>query len=658
MHKHMMGGRRFLAVERLPRIADEWLTRVTAAIDRSQAFFLITQAPEGFWAGELQANVTLTAEYIMFRHFLGHVDPERERKAVHHILRTQQPDGGWNIYYGGPSNLSATIEAYFALKLAGCSPDTPSMHKARELIHAKGGVEKSRVFTKINLALFGQYDWQGIPTMPVEMMFLPTDFYFSIYEFSSWSRSVIVPLMIVFAQKPQVTIPGFPGIPELYNTPPHYRRMTVEWSEDMLSWRNFFVLMDRLLKILEKQPIQAVRVAAIRRAERWILEHQDDTGDWGGIMPAMMNSILALLSLGYEPSDPVIAKGLEAIERFGIETTEEFRLQSCVSPVWDTALAAIALYESGLSPTHPALLKAARWLLSKQVLRTGAWAIKNRKGEPGGWAFEFFNDFFPDNDDTAIVLLALLNSHLPEAEDMKNAYQRGLAWLLSMQCADGGWGAFDINNNKRLLNKIPFADLESLLDPSTGDVTGRIMELLGKLGYARKHPVVRRALRFLRRDQTEDGAWYGRWGVNYVYGTWAVLTGLRALGEDFSQEYIQRAVRWVESCQNPDGGWGESCFSYDDPRTKGMGESTPSQTAWAVMALIESGRADSSAVERGIRFLLERQRDDGTWEEEEYTGTGFPKHFYINYHLYRNYFPLMALARYRAAVAGDGQDRM
>jgi len=633
-------------------VSREWIGRVTEAIDRSRRFFLTSQAPEGFWVGELQSNVTITAEYIMFQYFLGRPERTRVDKAVRHLLRTQQPDGGWNIYYAGPSELSATVEAYFALKLAGVSPNQPSMKMARKLILSLGGVEKSRVFTKINLALFGQYSWEGIPSMPVEMMFLPTGFYFNIYEFSSWSRSVIVPLMIIFAKKPEVKLEGFQGIDELYATPPDQRSMAVEWSEELVSWRNFFVLVDRLLKILERRTPPAVRAAAVRRAEQWILEHQDVAGDWGGIMPAMMNSVLALLSLGYQPTDPVIAKGLEAIERFGIETADEFWLQSCVSPVWDTAITIIALSDSGLDPMHPALTKAARWLLSKQVLRKGDWAIKNRRGQPGGWSFEFFNDFFPDNDDTAMVLLALRLVQLPEEETLKEACQRGLAWLLSMQCDDGGWGAFDMNNNKRLLNKIPFADLESLLDPSTSDVTGRIMELLGKLGYPPQHPVMRRALRFLRKDQTEEGAWYGRWGVNYIYGTWAVLTGLRALGEDFSQDYIQHAIHWLESCQNPDGGWGESCYSYEDPRTKGQGPSTPSQTAWAAMALIESGKATTPTVERAIRFLVERQQADGTWTEEEYTGTGFPKHFYINYHLYRNYFPLMALARYRQALAG------
>jgi squalene-hopene/tetraprenyl-beta-curcumene cyclase len=367
----------------------------------------------------------------------------------------------------------------------------------------------------------------------------------------------------------------------------------------------------------------------------------------------MMNSVLALLSLGYKPTDPVIVKGLEAIERFGIETSSEFRLQSCVSPVWDTAITVIALAESGLPAAHPALTKAAKWLISKQVLRKGDWAVKNRRGQPGGWSFEFFNDFFPDNDDTAMVLLALQHVPLVDRQSLEEACQRGLAWLLSMQCDDGGWGAFDLNNNRRLLNRIPFADLESLLDPSTSDVTGRVVELLAKLGYPRQHPAIRRALRFLRKDQAQDGSWYGRWGVNYIYGTWAVLTGLKALGEDFSQDYIQRAVRWLEGCQNPDGGWGETCESYANPRLKGVGTSTPSQTAWAVMALIESGLSCSPAVESGVRFLVDRQQPDGTWVEDEFTGTGFPKHFYINYHLYRNYFPLMTLARYRsAAMAG------
>ena len=629
----------------------EWIRRVTEAIDRSRHFFLTTQAPEGFWVGELQSNVTIIAEYIMFQYFLGHRDPQRLRKAVRHILGTQLPDGGWNIYFGGPSELSATVEAYFALKLAGHPADDARMKKACQLIMAKGGVEQSRVFTKINLALFGQYSWEGIPSMPVEMMFLPTGFYFNIYEFSSWSRSVIVPLMIIFAQKPQVKLDGFPGIDELYASPPDQRQAAVEWSEELVSWRNFFVLADRALKILERRTIPAVRAAAIRRAEQWILDHQDITGEWGGIMPAMMNSVLALLSLGYKATDPVIVKGIEAIERFGIETSSEFRLQSCVSPVWDTAITVIALAESGLHTTHPALTKAADWLVSKQVLRKGDWAVKNRKGKPGGWSFEFFNDFFPDNDDTAMVLLALRHVRVPDEQTLKEACQRGLAWLLSMQCDDGGWGAFDMNNNRRLLNHIPFADLESLLDPSTSDVTGRVMELLAKLGYPRQHPVIRRALRFLRKDQSEDGSWYGRWGVNYIYGTWAVLTGLRALGEDFSQGYIQRAIRWVERCQNPDGGWGESCETYVNPQTKGNGTSTPSQTAWAVMALIESGQEYSPVVELGIRFLVERQQRDGTWAEEEFTGTGFPKHFYINYHLYRNYFPLMALARYRSALS-------
>ena len=623
---------------------------MTEVINRSQQFFLTTQAQEGFWVGELESNVTIIAEYIMFQTFLGHPNPKRLRKAVRHILRLQLPDGGWNIYCGGPSELSATVEAYFALKLAGRPADDACMQKARDLIIAKGGVEKSRVFTKIHLALFGQYSWEGIPSMPVEMMFLPTGFYFNIYEFSSWSRSVIVPLMIIFAQKPQVKLDGFPGIDELYASPPDQRQTAVEWSEELVSWRNFFVLADRVLKMLERRTIPAVRAAAVRRAEQWILEHQDITGDWGGIMPAMMNSVIALLSLGYRKTDRVIAKGLEAIERFGIETADEFRLQSCVSPVWDTAITVIALAESGLHSTHPVLAKAAGWLVSKQVLRKGDWAVKNRKGKPGGWAFEFFNDFFPDNDDTAMVLLALRNVHLREERVLKEACQRGLSWLLSMQCDDGGWGAFDMNNNKRLLNRIPFADLESLLDPSTSDVTGRVVELLGKLGYPRQHPVMRRALRFLRKDQSEEGSWYGRWGVNYIYGTCHVLCGLRSVNEPMHQPYIRRAVRWLVSHQNPDGGWGETCQSYAEPSLRGRGVSTASQTAWALMGLLAAGEARTKAVQRGIEYLLRTQTAEGSWYEPEFTGTGFPKYFFIKYHMYQHYFPLMALARYRQSL--------
>ncbi len=623
--------------------------RLALAVRRSQGYLLSQQHAEGFWVGELEANTTLTSEYVLFRHLLGHVDDVRQQKCVRYLLSQQQEDGGWNLYYGGPSELSTTIEAYFAMRVAGVSPQEAALQRARQCILAQGGITKSRVFTKIFLALFGQYDWRGIPMIPPEIIFLPRSFYINVYEFSSWSRSVIVPLSIIFAKKPLCTLSPEFNIEELFLEPPGPSRHAMPLRERGFNWGTFFTLLDSFLKISERYTSQVVREAAMRRAEQWTLEHQDQTGDWGGIMPAMMNSVLALVSLGYPLHAPPVAKGLEAIERFGIETSDTFRLQSCVSPVWDTVLSVTALADSGLPRTHTALRKAMQWVISKQVRREGDWKVKNRRGQPGGWAFEFNNDFYPDNDDTAAVLIALHKAGLPD-EEKGDVLQRGLHWLLSMQCDDGGWGAFDVNNNKAILNKIPFADLESMLDPSTSDLTGRALELLGHIGFPRTHRIVKQALRFIQNDQKPDGSWYGRWGVNYIYGTCHVLCGLRSVGESMEQPYIQRAVRWLMAHQNADGGWGESCRSYEDPSLGGTGVSTASQTAWALMGLLAAGASHSQAVKRGVDFLLRTQNTQGTWYEPEFTGTGFPKYFFIKYHMYQHYFPLMALARYRSHV--------
>ena len=623
--------------------------RLSQAIRRLQDYILSQQLAEGFWVGELEANTTLTSEYILFRHLIGHVDTEREQKCVRYLLSQQQPDGGWTLYYGGPSDLSTTIEAYFAMRVARVTPYAPAMQLARRFILARGGLTQSRVFTKIFLALFGQYDWRGIPVIPPEIIFLPRSFYINVYEFSSWSRSVIVPLSIVFAQKPLCRLPAALHVTELFVEPPGSGRYAMPIRERRFNWNTFFVLLDRLLKISERYTPQTLREAAMRRAEQWTLEHQDHTGDWGGIMPAMMNSVLALVSLGYSLRSLPVAKGLQAIERFGIETADTFRLQACVSPVWDTVLSIIALADSGLPRTHPNVRRSVQWVMGKQVLREGDWKVKNRRGQPGGWAFEFNNDFYPDNDDTVAVMIALYKAGLPD-EEKGEVLQRGLQWLLSMQCDDGGWGAFDVNNNKVILNKIPFADHESMLDPSTCDVTGRVLELLGLIGFPRTHPIVRRALRFVRNNQEPDGAWYGRWGVNYIYGTCHVLCGLRSANEPMHQPYIRRAVRWLVSHQNPDGGWGETCQSYADPSLRGRGVSTASQTAWALMGLLAAGEARTKAVARGIDYLLRTQTAGGSWYEPEFTGTGFPKHFFIKYHMYQLYFPLMALARYRQSL--------
>jgi squalene-hopene/tetraprenyl-beta-curcumene cyclase len=624
--------------------------RLTQAIRCSQAYLLSQQQPEGYWVGELEANITLTAQYLLFRHLIGRVDEVRQQQCVRYLLSQQELDGGWRLYYGGPSDLSATIEAYFAMRVAGVPPADPAMRRARQLILAQGGLTNAHVFTKIHLALFGQYDWRGIPVIPPEIIFLPRGVHFNIYEFSSWSRSVIMPLTVLFAKKPLCPLPPEHHVDELFVEPPGPERYAMKRRDPGINWELVFFLLDGLLKASEKYASQTLRETALRRVEQWLLEHQDHTGDWGGIMPAMLNSVLALFYLGHRLDSPLIVKGLAAIERFGIEEADTFRLQPCVSPVWDTVLTVTALADSGVPRTHPAVRQAMRWVVGKQVLREGDWKVKNRHGQPGGWSFEFNNDLYPDNDDTAAVLIAFHKGGLPD-EAKGEVFQRGLSWLLSMQCDDGGWGAFDLNNNKKLLNKIPFADLESMLDPSTCDVTGRALELLGLIGFPRTHRVVRRAMRFIRQHQEGDGAWYGRWGVNYIYGTCHVLCGLRAVGEDMRQPYIRQAVRWFLKQQNANGGWGETCRSYEDPSYRGMGVSTASQTAWALMGLLAAGEARHAAVARGVEFLLQTQTADGSWYEPEFTGTGFPKYFFIKYHMYQHYFPLMALARYRSSLA-------
>lgn len=627
--------------------------KLKLAISRSQNYLLGQQREEGYWISELEANTTLTSEYILFNRYLGKVDTIKERKAVELLKRTHQPDGGWNIYYGGSSELSTTVEAYFALKIAGISPDNPIMKKARTFIVNNGGIENCRVFTKIFLALFGLYEWKKLPSMPVEMMLLPNWFYFNIYEFSSWSRSVIVPLLIIFAKKPTLQLPDLFSLDELCISNGYSNPKICNTFNDC--WKSFFRYFDKFfLKVLDSHPMNFMREKAIKKAERWVLEHRDDSGNWGGIIPAMMNSVIALRCLGHDIDGIRIKKGLEIIESFRIENTETLSLQSCISPVWDTAIICNALRKAGLPDNHPDLIRAANWLIDKQILKDGDWKIKNREGQPGGWAFEFENDFYPDTDDTAEVLMALQNITINPSDDKsKEAFNRGLRWLLSMQSSNGGWAAFDVDNNKRIINKIPFADLESLLDPPSSDVTGRVLWILGIIGYRADYPPVRDALNFLKRNQEPDGAWYGRWGVNYIYGTFLVLNGLKAIGEDMNQGYIQKAVNWLKIHQNQDGGWGESCKSYEDKNYKGIGDSTASQTAWALMGLLAVDESTSSFVQKGIKYLIDRQNDDGTWDENEYTGTGFPKHFYIKYHMYRNYFPLLALSEYHNQTKND-----
>jgi squalene-hopene/tetraprenyl-beta-curcumene cyclase len=619
------------------------------AILKTQRFLLgLQDTNEGFWVGNLESNVSITAEYIMLYRYLDMVDDHRERRAIDYILSQQLPDGSWNIYYGGPGDISLTIEAYVALKLSGLSHDQPSMTRAREFILAQGGLERARVFTKIHLALLGLYPWEKIPHIPPEIIFFPKFFPLNIYQMSSWARSCVVPLSIIMAYHPHHRPIPYLTIDELYSSGKSDQRMQYHKLVDRL-----FIYLDAFFKGYNRFPLKPLRQKAVQRVERWILEHQEPSGDWGGIIPAMLYSLLALITLGYKKDDPVIAKGIEAIERFTVKEGDMLWLQSCVSPVWDTAWNIYALALSGIPKDHPQLLKAAQWLLAKQVLSYGDWSIKNKRGKPGGWSFEFYNSFYPDIDDTCLVILALKNILLASKEEdgKEAAIQRAINWVISMQGKDGGFGAFDKDNNKEILNKIPFADHKAMLDKSVPDLTGRVLEVLGELGYDAQFPPAKRAIMFLKKQQEKDGSWYGRWGVNYIYGTWSALSGLCSIGLEPTCPEISRAAAWLKQVQNPDGGWGETCHSYVDSSLKGKGKSTPSQSAWAVLGLIAAGEGKGTEVRKGIEFLLKTQQNNGSWEEKEYTGTGFPGHFYLNYHMYKYYFPLLALAKYKAIIS-------
>ena len=622
------------------------------AIEGSRDFFFREQLPKGYWWAELESNVTITAEYLMLFQFLGLVDHERQRKMANYLLSKQTEEGYWTIYFGGPGDLSTTVEAYFALKLAGYPADHPAMAKARAFVLEQGGIIKTRVFTKIFLALFGEFAWFGVPSMPVELTLLPNWAYFNMYEFSSWARATIIPLSIVMTSRPVHKLPPALRVQELFVRPPRPIDYTFSKEDGILTWKNFFIGADHLLKVYESSPVRPFKKRALASAEKWVLEHQESTGDWGGIQPAMLNAVLSLHALGYPNDHPVIATGLAALANFCIETGDELVLQSCISPVWDTALALKALTDSGVPNDHPSLVKGAQWLLDKEVRKPGDWRIKSPDLEPGGWAFEFLNDWYPDVDDSGFVMIALKGIAVKDRKSMNGAIKRGINWCLGMQSKNGGWGAFDKDNTKYLLNKIPFADLEALIDPPSADLTGRMLELMGTFGYAREFPAAVSAIEFLKKNQEPEGPWWGRWGVNYLYGTWSVMCGLAAIGEDPNQPYIKKAVNWLKSRQNIDGGWGETCESYHDRTLAGMGESTPSQTGWALLALMAAGEAGSSTVARGVQHLISTQNADGTWDETQYTGTGFPKFFMIKYHIYRNCFPLMALGTFRTLTGG------
>ena len=628
--------------------------RVAKAIAASQNYLLSIQYPEGYWWAELESNVTITAEAVLL-HKIWESDKQRPLHKVETYLRQEQREhGGWELYYGDGGNLSTSVEAYMALKLLGIPATDPAMRRARDFIVERGGISKSRIFTKFHLALIGCYDWRGVPSIPPWVMLLPSSFVFNIYELSSWARGSTVPLLIVFDKKPVYKVnPGI-TLDELYTEGVENVRYELPRNSD---WTDLFVVLDDAFKLAEKLNVVPLREEGLKAAEQWVLERQEATGDWGGIIPAMLNSLLALRCLDYDVADPIVERGLQAIDRFAIETEDTYRVQPCVSPVWDTAWVMRGLVESGMEPDHPALVRGGEWLLSKQILDYGDWAVKNKQGKPGAWAFEFENRFYPDVDDSAVVVMALQDVKLPNEKLKQAAMTRTLNWIATMQCKPGGWAAFDLDNDQNWLNYLPYADLKAMIDPNTADVTARVLEMLGCCNLSMDGNRVERSLAYLSHEQEPEGCWFGRWGVNYIYGTSGVLSALSLIAPQTHRSSIERGAAWLVGCQNTDGGWGETCRSYDDASLKGQGRSTASQTAWALIGLMAAGKATGSlatqAIERGIDYLVNTQKPDGTWYEADFTGTGFPSHFYLKYHFYAQYFPLIALGRYQSLLSNS-----
>ncbi len=674
----------------IEKSAEHLLNKFVPADSHDHRVRDLDAADLGSWNGELEADSSLESDYILFLYYL---DPEANRekflKLANRIRALQLEDGSWNIYHGGPGEISASVKAYFALKLVGVPTTDPLMVRAREAILAMGGADKVNSFTRIYLSFLNQVDWKDCPAIPPEIVLLPRFLYLNIYEISYWSRAILIPLSILYDRRPNREIPPEARIDEIFpgngtgkgaddgssgrvgaaeprgngagERSKPLRLGKIPKDPNLFSWKNIFLLIDRVLKLVEKAPLKPFRNLAVKRAEKWMVERFEHSDGLGAIFPSMVNSVMALHSLGYDVDHPHIAKTLEKLRELEIEEGDSIRLQPCLSPVWDTALALNALGEARLDEDHPVGETAARWLVSKEALQPGDWQLRTPDTEASGWYFQFNNEFYPDIDDTAAVLMALERFDLSKVEGGEDAIRRGLTWMLDMQCSNGGWAAFDVDIDREILTHVPFADHNAMLDPACADITGRVLEALGRfptlLDNAQVRSSIDRGVKYLREEQKEDGSWFGRWGVNYVYGTWQSLKGLNTVRVSDADPMIRRGAEWLRSVQNNDGGWGESCRSYEDEKTAGQGPSTASQTAWGVMGLIAAGEVNSPAVERGIEYLLRTQNGDGGWTELHFTGTGFPRVFYLRYHFYCLYFPLFALAHYRNAVRGDSSVR-
>lgn len=630
---------------------DESVAKLDYTIDRAQRSLIALQKPEGYWHGALEANAEMNAEFIIFNHFMDSVDLELEARLKKHLLDTQCADGSWNLYQGGEGYLSTTIESYFALKLTGMRAGDEPMAAARRWILSKGGIVNCGTLARFYLAAMGQITWDATAALPVEIALLPNWFPINIYELGSWARGTLMALMLLQAARPEKKIDYQRGILELFIEPPHFTRFHQPRGKKLLSLRNALNLVDRGLRAYNRHNLKSLRARALQRVENWIVEHQEANGSWGGIEPCYLLSAMALKANGYRNDHPVLKKALDASRELIWHFEDHALYMPCVSVNWDSALAGRALLDSGVAADSPVLKKTSRWFIDHQIFKKGDWSVKRPKLDPGGWAFEFYNDCYPDVDDSAVILSVIAEAGSDDPAMKERAIAAGANWVMGMQSRDGGFAAFDADNDSTWLNQMPLADVEAVTDPSCPDLTGRVLEMMGAVGYRIDHPVAARAIEWLKRNQSREGGWWGRWGVNYIYGTFSALSGLRAIGVDINQPWIKRAIEWLKSKQNPDGGWGESPLSDRDPSWIGRGASTASQTAWAMIGLIAGEAGVSEHALRGAQWLSERQNDDGTWTETESTGNGFPNHFYLRYELYAQYFPLMALGRLRRRLA-------
>ncbi|KAA8386645.1 squalene--hopene cyclase [Acetobacter tropicalis] len=622
------------------------------AVTNAHAALGKRQQADGHWVYELEADATIPAEYVLLEHYLDRIDDALEQKIGNYLRRIQSKDhGGWPLYHNGKFDLSASVKAYFALKAVGDDINAPHMRRAREAILDHGGAERTNVFTRCQLALFGDAPWRATPVMPVELMLLPRKAFFSVWNMSYWSRTVVAPLLVLAALKPIAINPRQIHVRELFVTPPE---VVKDWIRGPYRsvWGRVFKGLDTVLRpVLPFIPTKT-HDKAIKAAVDFIEPRLNGEDGLGAIYPAMANVVMMYRALGVPDEDPRAVTAWKAVQKLLVIKDDEAYCQPCVSPIWDTGLSGHAMLEAASGPNGVApeetlteLRKASAWLRDKQILDVkGDWAINKPDLAPGGWAFQYGNDYYPDVDDTAVVGMLLHREGDPANAE---ALERARQWIIGMQSTNGGWGAFDIDNNKDLLNHIPFADHGALLDPPTADVTARCISFLAQLGHVEDQAVIDRAIEYLRKDQEEDGSWFGRWGTNYIYGTWSVLCAFNAAGISHDDPAVVKAVEWLRSVQGADGGWGEGCESYEGGAHGTYGESLPSQTAWATLGLMAAGRRDDPAVAKGMAWLAEQQDENGEWHEDPYNAVGFPKVFYLRYHGYKQFFPLMALARYR-----------